>query len=317
MSQTKRGTTPVWVAPFLQSLRDGIGVHAASEAVGVSSSTIYRRRDLDPAFKAAWDAIRNVAARATPTGRGSPRDKRRIDRFLAELAETSNVAAAAAVAELAVSNVYRLRRTDPAFAKRWYAALSEGYDNLEMELLQYLRGQDAGAGDPPVDGAKRKFDVAAALRCLTAHRESVALDPAPVGDAAHARIAALGLADPDAVLAPIALPGATRRPLSPVHGKLELGPDGSITLSWSRRARGAWLWRDAVEVPLGEQTEAYLVTLGDSAAPIAQWQVAEARLTIDAATVASLRTQAPHAPLEVRQRGDHDVSEALPLGPMP
>lgn len=177
MSQIKRGMTPAWVAPFLQSLRDGIGVHAASQILGVSGSTIYRRRDLDPGFRAAWDAIRAVGARATPTGRGSPRDKRRIERFLAELAATSNVAAAAAAADLAVGNVYRLRRSDPNFARLWYAALSEGYDNLEMELLQHLRSRDTGSGgggEAGTDDAKRKFDVATALRCLTAHRESVA-----------------------------------------------------------------------------------------------------------------------------------------------
>lgn len=174
MSQTKRGMTPLWVAPFLQSLRKGSSVDAATQAVGVSSSTAYRRRDFDHDFRAAWDAIRKVGPRATPTGRNSPRDKRRMEAFLAELAATSNVAAAAAAADLPVSNVYRLRRTDPGFAKRWYAALAEGYDNLEMELLAHLRSQDAGAGETAAEGAKRKLDVAAALRCLTAHRESVA-----------------------------------------------------------------------------------------------------------------------------------------------
>lgn len=174
MNQTKRGTIPFWVAPFLQALRDGIAVDAACDGVGISSSTAYRRRDYNPAFRAEWDAIRTVAARATPTFRGSHRDKRRIARFLAELAATSNVAAAAAAADLAVSNVYRLRRTDPAFAKRWYAALAEGYDNLEMELLQHLRGHDGGAGEAPGEAPKRKLDVATALRCLTAHRENVA-----------------------------------------------------------------------------------------------------------------------------------------------
>ena len=174
MSQTKRGTEPFWVAPFLQGLRDGASVDASCEAAGVTSSTAYRRRDLDATFRAAWDAIRAVAARATPGRRNSHRDKRRIERFLAQLAETSNVAAAAAAADLAVSNVYRLRRTDPDFARRWYAALAEGYDNLEMELLQHLRGQDAGASETPAEAPQRKFDVATALRCLTAHRESVA-----------------------------------------------------------------------------------------------------------------------------------------------
>lgn len=174
MSQTKRGMVPSWVAPFLQSLRDGIAVDAACAGVGVGSSTAYRRRDLDPGFRAAWDAIRTVGARATPTGRNSRRDKRRIERFLAELAATSNVAAAVAAADLSVSNVYRLRRTDPAFARRWYAALAEGYDNLEMELLLHLRSGDADGIESSVGGPKRKFDVATALRCLTAHRESVA-----------------------------------------------------------------------------------------------------------------------------------------------
>jgi hypothetical protein len=174
MSPTKRGMTPLWVAPFLQSLREGTSVDAACERVGISSSTAYRRRDFNAGFRDAWDAIRTIGPRATPTGRNSPRDKRRIDRFLAELAETSNVAAAAAAAELSVRNIYRLRRTDPDFARRWYAALAEGYDNLEMELLQHLRSQGAGANEAAGDGAKRKFDVATALRCLTAHRESVA-----------------------------------------------------------------------------------------------------------------------------------------------
>ena len=174
MSQTKRGMVPSWVAPFLQSLRDGIAVAAACEGVGIGSSTAYRRRDLDPGFRATWDAIRKVDARATPTGRNSYRDKRRIERFLAELAATSNVAAAAAAADLSVSNVYRLRRTDPAFARRWYAALAEGYDNLEMELLLHLRSGDADGIESSIGGPKHKFDVATALRCLTAHRESVA-----------------------------------------------------------------------------------------------------------------------------------------------
>lgn len=174
MSQTKRGMTPLWVTPFLQSLRDGMRVDAASETLGISSSTAYRRRDLDAGFRTAWDAIRKVGARATPTGRNSHRDKRRIERFLAELAATSNVAAAAVAADLSVSNVYRLRRTDPDFARRWYAALSEGYDNLEMELLQHLRGPGGGDSETAADTPKRKFDVATALRCLTAHRDSVA-----------------------------------------------------------------------------------------------------------------------------------------------
>lgn len=91
--------------------------------------------------------------------------------FVARLGETSNVTAAAAAAGVSVSQVYKARRTEPAFAARWFEALAEGYDNLEMELLQHLRGGD---GEDLVAAGKRKFDAATAFRCLAAHRESVA-----------------------------------------------------------------------------------------------------------------------------------------------
>ena len=92
----------------------------------------------------------------------------RLERFLEELAQTSNVSAAAAAAGIEVGRIYRLRRAEPEFAARWYAALAEGYDNLEMELLGRLRAGKKGKDKE--DG----FDTAAALRCLAAHRESVA-----------------------------------------------------------------------------------------------------------------------------------------------
>lgn len=70
--------------------------------------------------------------------------------------------------------MYRLRREDPDFARRWYPALAEGYDNLEMELLHRLRSGD----DASEQQNARKFDTATALRCLTAHRENVAREKA-------------------------------------------------------------------------------------------------------------------------------------------
>jgi hypothetical protein len=101
-----------------------------------------------------------------------PRPRNWKDLFIGQLAQTSNVAAAALAANVDTGAIYKLRREDPDFARRWYAALAEGYDNLEMELLQHLRSGETG-GDAG-GGAKRKFDTATALRCLTAHRESVA-----------------------------------------------------------------------------------------------------------------------------------------------
>lgn len=84
--------------------------------------------------------------------------------FLEHLIETSNITAAARYAKTVPSRVYRTRKRDPAFAAAWDAALAEGYRNLEMDLLAYLRS-------PNPD---RKMDVASAIRLLTLHRQSVA-----------------------------------------------------------------------------------------------------------------------------------------------
>ena len=168
----KQAIAPGWVEPFLAALRDGSGAAAASRIAGISGSLAYHRRRKDPAFAAAWDAIKPVDARERRhAGQRRPRGAAKLDRFLDELAATSNVSAAAAVAGVSASAIYQLRRESPEFARRWYAALAEGYDNLEMELLGHLRSVEDG-GEAAKSG--KKFDTAAALRCLAAHRESVA-----------------------------------------------------------------------------------------------------------------------------------------------
>lgn len=91
--------------------------------------------------------------------------------FLAHLIETSNIRAAAEAAGVVTSRVYRTRQEDPDFARQWEAALAQGYQNLEMELLCYLR-------NPAPD---HKMDVANAIRLLTLHRQSVAQAPRPRG----------------------------------------------------------------------------------------------------------------------------------------
>ena len=92
--------------------------------------------------------------------------------FLATLAETSNVSAAAREAGVNPSRAYKVRREETAFRAKWYEALLEGYDLLELETLHRLRmGVDAGKED-------RKFDIANALRILMMHRETVARERA-------------------------------------------------------------------------------------------------------------------------------------------
>jgi len=130
-------------------------------------------------------------AAAAPAARGRPRTKQtklpprlrdaegedRLNKhwrtyFLAALVETSNVTRSAERAGISVSRVYRVRREHPGFAAEWRQALCEGYENLEMELLGYLRDPDAG----------KKMDVANAIRLLAQHRQSVAHERAAQDD---------------------------------------------------------------------------------------------------------------------------------------
>lgn len=137
------------------------------------------------------------------------------------------------------------------------------------------------------------------------------LDPETIGSSPGTRIAAIGLGDTEAVYAPIALRGIGSRPPSPVHGRLSRHSDGSASLIWTRRARGAWLWADGVETPLNEQREIYDVTFGSAANSLARWELAEPRLILPAAQFASLTASLSTGAFTIRQRGDRGVSEPL------
>lgn len=94
----------------------------------------------------------------------NPGDRHWRTRFLDHLVATSNISAAAKEANVSPSRAYRTRRSDPDFAAKWQEALVEGYENLEMELLGFLRNPNP----------ERKMDVANAIRILTLHKQNVA-----------------------------------------------------------------------------------------------------------------------------------------------
>jgi len=204
---------------------------------------------------------------------------------VAELANGANMA-------LVGAELLQFAQAERLAGTRWrLAGLLRGRGGPEPTALE---GTPAGAGIVLLeDGA-------------------VALDSARL-EAAGATIAAIGLADPQPVYAELANAGIARRPLSPVHGSVGENPDGSIALAWCRRARGSWLWRDGIEVPLNEQTEAYAVGLGDTETPDLHWETAAAALQVDAATWASIRSQHAGKPLWVRQLGTAAASQPLLL----
>src|SRR3546814_8647809 len=59
--------------------------------------------------------------------------------FLAELAQSCNVARAHEAAGMGRASAYLLRRRDPAFAAQWQQALEAGYERLELALLRRAR----------------------------------------------------------------------------------------------------------------------------------------------------------------------------------
>ncbi|MEO5598806.1 MAG: phage tail protein [Novosphingobium sp.] len=138
-----------------------------------------------------------------------------------------------------------------------------------------------------------------------------ALDPVLVGDMPDAHIAAIGLGDAAPVTAAIALRGITRKPLAPVHARYERAADGSLTMRWTRRARGAWTWLDGVDSPLHEQAEFYEVTLGAPESPFATWTTQTPELILSAGQLAALPVAAIGSAFQVRQRGSYALSDTL------
>lgn len=176
----KRPSQPLaWMPAFLAELKQSGSGRGAARAAKVAQSTAYDARQRHPAFAKAWDealaaaqdsggrvgelCAKPAAAQAQARTAGKPVSAHWRTHFFDALAESSNVKTSAAHARVPLRTVYRLRREDGEFAARWLAALHEGYDNLEMELLGYLRDFQP----------KRKMDVAAALRLLAAHRDTV------------------------------------------------------------------------------------------------------------------------------------------------
>jgi hypothetical protein len=126
-----------------------------------------------PKQTSAGAAPRKCRAKLDPASKGGKPSRDRLWRkkFLAALADTSNVSAAAALAGVQPGSAYKVRRAEPEFAREWRSALLEGYENLELEVLHRLRFGETKDGDV-------KFDNATALRLLGHHRETVARERA-------------------------------------------------------------------------------------------------------------------------------------------
>lgn len=95
--------------------------------------------------------------------------------FLATLAETANIARSARAVGMSEQGAYALRRRDEGFRRAWMEALSEGFDKLELMLLDRAMNGTPREHLLPT-GAKKvvtEFSEALALKLLAQHRGTV------------------------------------------------------------------------------------------------------------------------------------------------
>ncbi len=210
---------------------------------------------------------------------------------------------------------------DPAFALAPATperlAFGDNRALIGSEIVQFVRAEPLGGGLYELSGLLRgrggtehlTGDHVAGEAFVLLESGDRALDPARLVDSGE--FAAIGFADPEPVTGSLVNAGISTRPLCPVHPRVAMPPAGGLSWSWTRRARGAWTWRDEVDVPLNEQAEAYEVGFGHPDTALARWEVLSPVFAIAAGPLADLLAAASDGAFFVRQRGDHAFS--LPL----
>ena len=203
------------------------------------------------------------------------------DADMVQLANGRNLA-------LVGSELLQFARAVPLGGRRW-------------QLSTLLRGRAGTEWAIATHGAPEAFVLldSKVIRVPDTHAEN------------FTEVVAVGLGDAVPVHAAICGQGSALRPLSPVHGKGEMLPDGSLRLTWTRRARGAWRWNDEVDTPLHEESEAWDIVAGEIDAPLGRFATGVPSLLVPVSTLASLGP-APHR-FQVRQVGRTSMSKPLTI----
>jgi hypothetical protein len=208
------------------------------------------------------------------------------------------------------------------------AALARGA-NLAMvgaEAIQFARAEPLGDRRFRLSGLWRgrggtedQIDGHIAGEPFVLINEALGLvDPAMIGAMPAFSAAAQGRDDEAPVEAHLASHGRAVMPLSPVHGRWRDDGAGGIVVEWIRRSRSGFAWRDGLDVPLGEDSEVYRVSVIVDGAAMAQHVVPAPAITINAADLALYQAAAAGSLAAVIvQQGGLGVSAplfiALPL----
>jgi Putative phage tail protein len=146
--------------------------------------------------------------------------------------------------------------------------------------------------------------------------ESAALVPVPADYAVPGlRVRATGIGDgADGTEAVLATAGLAVTPLAPVHLTAARRSDGGFDVRWVRRSRDGWRWRDSVEVPVGEEREAYRVVRTGTGLAVLEFEVGDPAWVYSAAQMAAdAAGGATAVTLAVSQTGSRRVSPATTL----
>jgi hypothetical protein len=147
---------------------------------------------------------------------------------------------------------------------------------------------------------------------LVAPESLLAVEVPAAAVGGQARVLATGLGDgPDGVEAEASVTGEALRPPSPVHLRAAWTAAGDLKIGWVRRSRGGWTWMNGADTPLGEEREAYRVTVAGAFGIVAA-DVAGPAFTYSAAQQAADGAARPFT-IEVVQLGSHAPSRPARL----
>jgi hypothetical protein len=128
-------------------------------------------------------------------------------------------------------------------------------------------------------------------------------------------IRAVGSGDATPAEAQRWIDGRAMMPPAPVHGCMMRRENGDVEISWVRRSRLGWTWIDGADAPLGEEQEAYVVTVKVAGQERRRWETSVPSVLYPAADLALDVSSAPFDQLsvEIRQIGSWGLSRPLRL----
>lgn len=173
--------------------------------------------------------------------------------------------------------------------------------NARWRLSRLLRGRRGTEWAMATHGANERF-------VLIEPETLIALDVPTGAIGGTARVMASGLGDEAPVIADRAVTGASVRPPSPVRLRATAQAGGGTRLDWTRRSRAGWRWIDGVDAPLGEEREAYALTVRREGVAVREVELAQPLFEYDAAAIAADAGGATALTIEVRTIGSWAAS---------